>query len=231
MDGYFYGLAWNSFYLAILAATIVVVTGAVLAYSKRTFRLPAFAVMAKVSATGYAVPGTIIAIGVLIALTWFDHFLINLAKEWFGLNIGLVFSGTIIALLFAYLVRFLAVSMGAIDSSLQKISPNLDAAGRLMAYHPIEIFGKIHLPLLKGSLLTSFLIVFVDVLKELPATLILRPFDFNTLAVKAYELASDERLVDAAPASLTIVVVGLIPVVLLSYSINKSSDFEEWGQQ
>jgi len=223
----FIGLAWNSFYLAILAAIIVVACGVLLAYAKRVFRKPFFSSLANIAAMGYAIPGTIIAIGILIPLAWLDHQLISLFKNVWQKDIGLVFSGTIVALIFAYVVRFLAVSMGAVDSGLKKIPSSLDSAASLMGYKPFEIFNKVHLPLLRGSLLTCFLIVFVDVLKELPATLILRPFDFNTLAVRAYELASDERLIDAAPASLTIVLVGLIPVILLSYSINKTSDFEQ----
>ena len=131
-------------------------------------------------------------------------------------------SGTLAALLFAYTVRFLAVSLGAIESGLQKVKLNVDNAARLLGHRPLYVLRKVHIPLLRGSVLTAFLIVFVDVLKELPATLILRPFNFNTLAVRAYELASDERLVDAAPASLLIVLVGLIPVILLSRSITVS---------
>ncbi|MGB7392007.1 ABC transporter permease, partial [Marinomonas sp.] len=152
---------------------------------------------------------------------WLDHRLINLVKDVSGDKIGLVFSGTIIALLFAYAVRFMAVSLGAVQSGLGKIKPSMDMAGRSLGLTPLQVLKRVHFPLLKGSVLTALLIVFVDVLKELPATLILRPFNFNTLAVRAFELASDERLVDAAPASIMIVLVGLIPVVLLNRSISK----------
>ena len=225
IDQGFLGLAWNSFYLAFLAACIAVICGAVLAYAKRLSKLVMQDTAISVAGMGYALPGTIIAVGVLIPLAWLDHWLIATIKEWFDLDMGLLLSGTLFALLFAYLVRFLSVSLGTIDSGLQKISPSIDAAARLMRYKPLSILRLIHFPLLKGSLLTAFLIVFVDVLKELPATLILRPFNFNTLAVKAYEMASDERLVDAAPASLLIIAVGLLPVILLSRSINNSADF------
>ena len=130
-------------------------------------------------------------------------------------------SGSIIALLFAYTVRFLAVSLGSVQSGLGKIKPSLDGAARTLGCSPFQVLKQIHVPLMRSSVLTALLIVFVDVLKELPATLILRPFNFNTLAVRAFELASDERLVDAAPASLLIVIVGLLPVILLSRSIAK----------
>jgi iron(III) transport system permease protein len=217
-------LAWNSFYLAFIAACIAVSFALVLAYAKRLYeRKKLVSVAVTVSGTGYALPGTIIAIGVLISFSWLDHHLIDIAKNLLDIDIGLLLSGTLVALLFAYTVRFLAVSLGSIESGLQKIKPNIDHAAQLLGYKPFQVLRKIHMPLLKGSVLTAFLIVFVDVLKELPATLILRPFNFNTLAVRAYELASDERLIDAAPASLLIVMVGLIPVILLSRSITVSN--------
>lgn len=220
VDSSFFILAWNSLYLALLAAAIAVALALLLAYAKRVYiRKKVVTTAVSLAGLGYALPGTVIAIGVIIPLAWFDNRLIDFFERQFDINIGLLFSGTLVALLFAYTVRFLAVSLGAVESGLQQIKPNLDNAARLMGYRPIEVLKKIHLPLLKGSVLTAFLIVFVDVLKELPATLILRPFNFDTLAVKAFELASDERLVDAAPASLLIVAVGLIPVILLSRSI------------
>jgi iron(III) transport system permease protein len=219
----FLSLAWHSFYLAFLAAVVAVILALLLAYAKRIYsRKKTIKSAVSLAGMGYALPGTIIAIGVIIPLAWLDHQLIALIKSWLDIDIGLLFSGTIIALLFAYTVRFLAVSLGAIESGLQKVKPNVDNAARLLGYRPLQVLGKIHIPLLRGSVLTAFLIVFVDVLKELPATLILRPFNFNTLAVRAYELASDERLIDAAPASLLIVLVGLIPVILLSRSITLS---------
>lgn len=220
----FASLAWNSFYLSLSAASIAVVLALMLAYSKRIYKRQKI-VSAAVSMTGlgYAVPGTIIAIGVIIPFAWLDTRLIAFFEHQFNINIGLLLSGTLAALLFAYTVRFLAVSLGAIESGLEQVKPNLDSAARLMGCRPLKVLKEIHLPLIKGSILTAFLIVFVDVLKELPATLILRPFNFNTLAVRAYELASDERLIDAAPASLLIVLVGLLPVILLSRSITVSN--------
>jgi iron(III) transport system permease protein len=168
---------------------------------------------------GYALPGTIIAIGVMVCLTWLDHHWVVALEQWFGLDLGLLFSGTLVALLFAYTIRFLAVSLGAVQSGLQGIKPSLDYSARSLGKTPFQVLRSVHFPLLKGSVLTALLIVFVDVLKELPATLMLRPFNFNTLAVRAYELASDERLIDAAPASLMIVLVGLLPVIWLNRSI------------
>ena len=160
-------------------------------------------------------------------LAWLDHRLIDLAKFVTGEQIGLVLSGSIVALLFAYTVRFLAISLGAVQNGLDKIKPSLDYATRSLGRRPIQVLAEIHVPLMRSTVLTALLIVFVDVMKELPATLILRPFDFNTLAVRAYELASDERLADAAVPSLMIVLVGVLPVILLSRTISRGHSGQE----
>lgn len=222
IDEGFGQLAWNSLYLASLATIIAVVLALLLAYAKRYSKKTVVRCAVNAAGLGYALPGTIIAIGVIIPFSWMDHQLIDWAEQWFGAEIGLVLSGTLVALLFAYSVRFLAVSLGSIDTGLQKIKPSLDNAARLAGRKPLQVLREIHIPLMRSSVLTALLIVFVDVLKELPATLMLRPFDFNTLSVRAYELASDERLIDAAPASLLIVAVGLLPVILLSRSISSN---------
>lgn len=217
----FVQLAWNSFYLAFLAAVIAVGFALLLAYAHRLNRKKVVQGAVSVAGMGYALPGTIIAVGVIIPFAWLDHQIIAFFREVLGIEVGLILSGTLIALLFAYTVRFLAVSLGSVQSGLGKIKPSLDGAARTLGCTPMQVLKQIHVPLMRSSVLTAMLIVFVDVLKELPATLILRPFNFNTLAVRAFELASDERLVDAAPASLLIVLVGLGPVILLSRSISK----------
>ena len=215
----FVGLAWNSLSLAFLAAIIAVTLAIILSYAKRTKPIKPVRMVLAMAGFGYALPGTIIAIGVLIPLAWLDHRLMDVFDSLGWGSSGLLLSGSLVALLFAYTVRFLAVALGSVQSGLEKIKPSLDHAGRSMGHSPLDILRKIHVPLMRSSILTAILIVFVDVLKELPATLILRPFNFNTLAVRAYELASDERLVDAAPASIMIVLVGLIPVLMLHASI------------
>lgn len=217
----FVKLAWNSFSLAAIAASVSVFFALILAYAVRLqpHRLTQTAV--QVTSLGYALPGTIIAIGVIMAFGWIDLNLVPIAESAFSVDLGLLFSGTLFALVFAYSVRFLAVSLGSIQSGLKSIKPSLDASARLLGRKPTQVLTEVHVPLLRTSVLTAFLIVFVDVLKELPGTIILRPFNFNTLAVRAYELASDERLIDAAPASLMIVLVGLLPVFLLNRWIAK----------
>lgn len=220
----FIQLAWNSFYLAAMASLIVVSLALVLSYAIRLNSGKTVRASVGIAGLGYALPGTIIAIGTIVPLAWLDHRIIDLVKHYSGDRVGLIFSGTLVALLFAYTVRFMAVSLGAVQNGLGKIKPSMDMAGRSLGMSPFKVLTRIHIPLLKGSVLTAILIVFVDVLKELPATLVLRPFNFNTLAVRAFELASDERLVDAAPASLMIVLVGLVPVILLSRSISSRTD-------
>lgn len=220
-DGAFGQLAWNSFYLAFLAAVIAVGLALLLAYAGRLTPNRSVRFSIATAGMGYALPGTIIAVGVIIPFAWLDHQLIAAAKAWLGIDLGLILSGTLAALLFAYTVRFLAVSLGAVQTGLGKVKPSLDGAARTLGCTPMQVLKQIHVPLMRSSVLTALLIVFVDVLKELPATLILRPFNFNTLAVRAFELASDERLIDAAPASLLIVAVGLLPVILLSRSISQ----------
>ena len=213
-------LVWNSFSLAFLAALIALFVALLLAYAKRVYSTNIVNTSVSIASLGYALPGTIIAIGVIIPLAWLDHQLIAFAKNALMWDIGLLLSGTVFALLIAYTIRFLAISIGAVESGLNKIRPSLDEAGLSLGRKKLWVLTKIHIPLMRGSVLTALLIVFVDVLKELPATLILRPFNYNTLAVRAYELASDERLADAAPASLMIVFVGIAPVILLSRSIS-----------
>jgi iron(III) transport system permease protein len=176
---------------------------------------------------GYAVPGAVIAVGVLVPLGQFDNALDAWSRSTFGVSTGLLLSGTIAALVFAYLVRFLAVGFGAVESSLDRIKPSLDDAARSLGCGTVATLRKVHLPLMRSGLVTGLILVFVDVMKELPATLIVRPFNFDTLAVRVYNLASDERLAEAAAPALAIVVVGLLPVLLLSWQMvasERSSD-------
>jgi len=215
-------LVWNSFTLAAMAAVISVLLALLFAYGKRLRRDVMVQVPVRIAALGYAVPGTVIAIGVMLPLAWIDGRIDLLAEQWFGVRTGLIFSGTLFALLLAYSVRFLAVSLHSVEAGLERIKPSMDNAARSLGYKPLHVLQKIHVPLLRTSVLTALLLVFVDVLKELPATLILRPFNFNTLAVRTYELASDERLADAALPALAIVLVSLLPVIVLARSVDSS---------
>jgi iron(III) transport system permease protein len=163
----------------------------------------------------------VIAVGTLIPLGRLDNAIDGWLRQTLGVSSGLLLSGTVVALILAYLVRFLAVAFGAIDSGLAQIKPSLDDAARSLGQSPGQTLTQVHIPLLRGSLLTALLMVFVDVMKELPATLIIRPFNFDTLAVRVYQYASDERLVEAAAPALAILLVGLGPVIWLSRQITR----------
>lgn len=218
----FWGLVSNTLSLAAITALIALILALIAAYTHRIVANKLTLFSTNVIRLGYAIPGTIIAVGTLIPLARLDNHIDAWFRTHFDYSTGLLISGTIMALVIAYLVRFLAVALSTIDSGLSNIPQNMDQAARSLGTPPFKIMQKIHIPMLRTSLLTALLLVFVDVMKELPATLIMRPFNFNTLAVRAYELASDERLADASIASIAIVVVGLIPVILLTKQISKA---------
>ncbi len=222
IDSSFLELIKNSFLLAGAAALITLIPGLMLAYGNRVQSGNIQSFLTRLASMGYAIPGTVIAIGVLVPFANIDNFIDAWLRQHFDISSGLLFSGTVFILLFAYVVRFLSVSLQTVESGLGNIRPSMDEAALSMGYSKTETLRHIHLPIMKGSILTALIIVFVDVLKELPATLVLRPFNFNTLAVRTYELASDERLAEASTASIAIVLVGIIPVIILSRVINVS---------
>ena len=170
---------------------------------------------AQIARLGYAVPGGVIAVGLLVPFAAFDNMLDAAMRSTFGISTGLLVTGSIWLLVAAYVVRFLAAALGAYDGGQATIHTNLDAVARTLGHGPGSLLRRVHLPILRPSVLTASLIVFVDVMKELPATMIMRPFNFDTLAVQAHRLAADERLAGAAVPSLVIVAVGLLPVVLV----------------
>ncbi|PZU97573.1 MAG: iron ABC transporter permease, partial [Leptolyngbya sp.] len=219
LNGDFVVLGFNSLVLAVLAAVLAVLLALVMAYGLRLNGTPFLKLAVQGANLGYAVPGAVIAVGTLIPLAQFDNAIDAWMRQTFGFSTGLLLSGTIIALLLAYLVRFLAVSFGAIEAGLGKIKPSLDDAARSLGQTPNQTLMKIHRPLLGSSLLTATMLVFVDVMKELPATLIIRPFNFDTLAVRVYQYAADERLIEASAPALAIILVGLLPVLWLSKQI------------
>ncbi len=215
-------LAGNSFTLAGITSVLAVALAALVAYGLRLRPTPVLKGAARVAAMGYAVPGSVIAVGILIPAAHVDNAVDGFMRATFGISTGLVLSGTIVAIVYAYLVRFLAVSFNTVEASLSKIRPTMDQAARILGQSPGKTLLKVHTPIMRGSLLTAALLVFVDVMKELPATMIVRPFNFDTLAVRVYTLASDERLAEASTPALAIVAVGIIPVILLSRAIAKS---------
>jgi iron(III) transport system permease protein len=171
------------------------------------------------SGIGYALPGSVIAVGLLVPFARLDNTIDAFMRENFDISTGLLFTGSIALLVMTYIVRFMAAALSAFDTGMSQIKPNVDAVARTLGSGTLGMLSRVHLPLMRASLLTAVLIVFVDTMKELPATLILRPFNFDTLAVQAHRLASDERLAQAAVPSLVIVAFGLLPVILLCRTI------------
>ena len=219
----FFQLAGNSFSLAALTALLAVGLAVLLAYSARLSGAGWSRALNRLVGLGYAVPGSVIAVGVLIPVTRLDNWLAAAIASWTGTSPGLLLTGGIAALVYAYLARFLAIALQTVEASLAKVTPSMDDAARSLGLGQGQTLRRVHLPLLRGSLLTAGLLVFVDVMKELPATLVMRPFNFDTLATQAYTLAADERLAEASTAALAIVVVGILPLIAVSRQIAKGN--------
>jgi len=218
----FIELSRNSFVLAATAAILAVAIAVLLAYAARTARGGLTRHVNRLVGLGYALSGTVIAVGVLLPVTRVDIWLASAIMDMTGRNPGLLLTGGIAALVYAYLVRFLAVSLHTVEANLGKITMSMDDAARSLGHGAATTLWRVHLPMLRGSLLTAGLLVFVEVMKELPATLVMRPFNFDTLATQAYTLASDERLTEASTAALAIVAVGVLPLIFLTREIARS---------
>lgn len=214
LDHRFWVLLQNSFLLAAAASALVVVVALLVAFAVRSYPTRLMRLLAKVATLGYALPGAVVAIGIMIAFMWLER--------QGGQAFRIALTGTWLALIYAYTVRFMAVGYNSIDSGMARLSPSLDEAARSLGRTGSRTLWQVILPLLKGPLLSGALLVFIDVLKELPLTLILRPFNFDTLAIRAFEYASDERVAEAAPAALVIILVGLVPVVVLNRMLLKN---------
>ncbi|MEL6747731.1 MAG: ABC transporter permease subunit, partial [Pseudomonadota bacterium] len=209
--------------IAGIAAGCTVVLGLAVAYAQRIENGWSTATASRLATLGYAVPGSVIAMGILLSVAAIDQSIDSTLRWAFGISSGLILTGSLAALVFGHAVRFMAAAVNPLEASLAKRPKSFDEAARTLGEGQIGVLARVHLPLLGGALLTASLVVFVDVMKELPATLILRPFNFDTLAVQAHRLASDERLAQAATPSLVLVAVGLIPVVILSNRIRAGS--------
>jgi len=206
----------NSFSLAGLTALVAVALALVMAYAARLTRSRVVLGVNRAAGFGYALPGAVIAVGVLVPLGRLDNALAAWLEQLLGRPVGLLLTGTVAALIYAYLVRLLAVALQTLEAGLAKITRSMEDAARSLGAGPGGALLRVHVPLLAPSLATAALLVFLDVLKELPATFALRPFNFDTLAIEAYNLAKDERLAEAAAPALVIVAVGLLPVLYVT---------------
>lgn len=208
-------LLWHTCALAGAAAAVASLLAVLLAYAGRLHGTATVRVAAQLASMGYALPGAVIAVGVLLPLAWADHALVPSLERALGRPLGLLLTGSATGLILAYVVRFLAVGLQTVDASLAKIPPSLDDAARMLGARAASALRRVHLPLIRGGLLTAVVLVFVETMKEMPATLLLRPVGLNTLAVEIWERTSESMWHEAAVPALTLVAVGLLPVVLL----------------
>ncbi|MFP4328090.1 MAG: ABC transporter permease, partial [Paracoccaceae bacterium] len=218
------GFIRNSILLAGVAAAMTVTAAVLVGFNQRLHPGRVATAAAQIARIGYAVPGGVIAVGLLVPFAALDNRVDAFMEARFGIDTGLLFTGSIWVLVMAYMVRFMAAALNTYDGGLASLHPNTDAVARTLGATPGGMLRRVHLPILRPTVLTALLIVFVDVMKELPATLIMRPFNFDTLAVQAHRLAADERLEGAAVPSLVIVAVGLLPVILVCRTLGRARD-------
>ncbi|MDP4823419.1 MAG: iron ABC transporter permease [Aestuariivirgaceae bacterium] len=223
-DAAFHRASRNTLLLAAAAAAVTVMAGLFLAYAKRMARGRVVAFTVKLASIGYAVPGTVLGIGILVPLSGFDNGLDAFMRAQFGISTGLILSGTVFAVMLGYAIRFLAISFGNLETGLERVTPSLSAAARTLGRGPFATLMSIHIPLLRPAMGAALLLVFVDCMKELPATLILRPFDFDTLATLVYALASLDQLEESALPALAIVAAGILPVILISRGMARDAE-------
>ncbi len=215
LDRRYLDLVLHTLFLGALAAVLTVSGALLLAFARRRRRDALSAWSVSVATLGYALPGSVLAVGIMLSFTGVDNFLNSLWQSLGYAAPGRILSGTLLALLLAYGVRFLAVAFGPVESALERIRPNLPEAARALGAGSLETLRRIYLPLLRPGLLTATLLVIVDVMKEMPATLLLRPFGWDTLAVRIYELTSEGEWERAALPAITLVLAGLLPVIVL----------------
>ncbi len=215
LDYRYWNLLGNTMTVAAITGIVAISLAILFAYGKRLFPGKFMYGLTRFASMGYALPGSVIAVGALLPLSVADQWINLFSESWFGQSWGLIFTGSMLGMVFAYTVRFLAVPFNSIDTNLTAITPTMDMAAHSLGAHKRRILQEIHFPLIKSGVITGFIIIFVDVMKEMPATLLLRPFGFNTLATRIWELTAEAYWEDAALPALTIVCAALVPVVLL----------------
>ncbi|KZN52531.1 ABC transporter permease [Pseudoalteromonas luteoviolacea] len=218
----FFNYAWQSLKISLYVSVIAICFSILVVFYQRIGEQKTKGFPGKVASMGYALPGTVLAIAVLLPLTLFDDYL-NRWLDGTGFEPGLLLSGTIFALVFAYVVRFYAIAQGAVEASFVRISPSIDMASASLGKNNLQTLGRVHIPLLKRGILTAGLLVFIECMKELPAALLLRPFNFETLATHVFQFVSDEQLELASISALFIVLVGLIPLYLVNRSMEQQT--------
>ena len=221
--------ALNTVTLSAVATLVVLVMGFSVAYAARLRPGRLTGVLARVATLGYAVPGTVLAIGILLPVAAFDRFLDHTMRDWFGISTGLLLLGSGAALVYAYAARYLAIASGGIEAGLSRIPLSYDQAARTLGQSALGTLGRVHLPLSRAALTAAGLLVFVDCAKELPATLMLRPLDFESLSTLLYGEAVRGTYEEGSVAALLIVLVGILPVILLARTGRPGGAAGEWG--
>ena len=214
-DSRYLGLFSHSLILGFLSAILIAMTALLLAYAGRRHQDRWTHGLIRTATLGYALPGTVLAVGIFIPLAWLDNQLISLSRNLFNVEITQLLQGTILIMITAYMIRFMAAGFKSIDSAMHRVTNNIDEASRLMGLRGIKLLYKVHLPMLRGGIFTALTLAFVDVMKEMPITLMTRPFGWDTLAVKIFELTSEGEWERAALPALTLLLSGLLPIVLL----------------
>jgi len=216
-DALYWGFARNSLMLSGAATAVAVSVALILANGVRLSKGRSVRLGVRLATMGYAMPGAVVAFGVLVLLSSVDHALNGLSQQFWGVDVGLLLTGTAVGLIYAYVVRFMAVGYYSVEASLEKVTPSMDDAARTLGASSSRVLRRIHLPLVRVGMFTGATLLFVDMMKELPITLLLRPFGYDTLSVWVWQMASESLWASASLPALTIVVTGLIPVVLLSH--------------
>jgi iron(III) transport system permease protein len=220
-DSRYLGLLGHSLLLALIAAVVITAVALLLSYAGRRHSDRLTHALIRTATLGYALPGTVLAVGIFIPLAWLDNLMIDLAHNLFGIDIPQLLQGTVLIMIVAYTIRFMAAGFKSIDSSMHRVTTNIDEASRLMGLRGIKLLASVHLPMLRGGIFTALTLAFVDVMKEMPITLMTRPFGWDTLAVKIFELTSEGEWERAALPALTLVLCGLLPIVLLMRETDK----------
>ncbi len=216
LDSRYLGLLFRSLLFSSMAAALIAALGLLLAYIQRQNNDLFTNWIIRLATMGYALPGTVLAVGIVIIINWADQPMVWLFREIFKIDLSSVLNGTIAAVLFAYTVRFLTAGFNTINSSMLRITRNMDEAAALMGITGIKLLKRVHIPILKNGLFIAAMLVFVDVMKEMPITLMTRPFGWDTLAIKVFELTSEGEWQRAALPSITLVAAGLVPLMLLN---------------
>lgn len=214
-DSRYLSLLSHSLILGLIAATLITAIALLLAYAGRRHHDHLTHGLIRTATLGYALPGTVLAVGIFIPLAWLDNLMIDAAWNLFHIDIPQLLQGTILIMLLAYMIRFMAVGFKSIDSAMHRVTTNIDEASRLMGLRGIRLLARVHLPMLRSGIFTALTLAFVDVMKEMPITLMTRPFGWDTLSAKIFELTSEGEWERAALPALTLLLTGLIPIVLL----------------